>query len=177
MTLNRTFLSTSGKLSFAFFLFIIAALFVRSFLLAAGVVDGLSMFPTFQDNERILIEKVTLLTREPQRGDIVQVVHKPNGMLLVKRIIGLPGETIRIRKNAVHLLDADGNEVLLEEPYLPEGTLTRMWDGKPATFGPFAEHEYFVLGDNRQHSRADSRLLGPIPRQWIYGNVYSLIPF
>ena len=50
MTLNRTFLSTSGKLSFAFFLFIIAALFVRSFLLAAGVVDGLSMFPTFQDN-------------------------------------------------------------------------------------------------------------------------------
>ena len=155
MTFNRTFFFTTAKLSFAFFLFIIAALFVRSFILSASVVDGLSMFPTFSDNERIMIEKISLLSREPERGDIVQLIHKPNGMLLVKRIIGLPGETIRIRKNAVYLIG----------------------HSKPATFGPFAEHEYFVLGDNREHSRADSRLLGPIPRQWIYGTVYPLFPF
>ncbi len=177
MTFNRTFFFTTAKLSFAFFLFIIAALFVRSFILSASVVDGLSMFPTFSDNERIMIEKISLLSREPERGDIVQLIHKPNGMLLVKRIIGLPGETIRIRKNAVYLIGQDGAETLLDEPYLRDGTLTRMWDSKPATFGPFAEHEYFVLGDNREHSRADSRLLGPIPRQWIYGTVYPLFPF
>ncbi|OGG59668.1 signal peptidase I [Candidatus Kaiserbacteria bacterium RIFCSPHIGHO2_02_FULL_50_50] len=177
MTFNRTFLRTAGKLSFAFFLFLIAALFVRSFLFSVGVVDGLSMFPTFSDNERLIIEKVSLLVREPQRGDIVQLLHKPNGMLLVKRIIGLPGETLRIRKNAVYLVATDGTEVLLDEPYLREGTLTRTWDSKPATFGPLAEHEYFVLGDNREHSRADSRLLGPIPRQWIYGLAYPIFSF
>lgn len=158
-------------------LFLVAALIVRTFIIGTGVVDGLSMYPTFADNEHLLIDKVTLLFREPQRSDVVQLIHKPNGSLLVKRIIGLPGETIRIRKNAVYLVSDDGTETKLDEPYIREGVLTRNWDNKPATYGPFAPHEYFVLGDNREHSRGDSRLLGPIPRQWIYGLAYPLMPF
>lgn len=177
MMVNKQFVSVATRLSLGIAVFLMLALFVRTFIVSAGVVDGLSMFPTYKDDEFLLINKISLAVREPKRGDIVQLMHKPNKQLLVKRIIGLPGETIRIRKNSVYLIQGDGSEEKLDEPYLRQGTLTRTKDGKPTSFGPFAPHEYFVMGDNREHSSADSRILGPIPRQWIYGVALPLFPF
>lgn len=156
-------------LSFFVIGFLGLAIFVRSFVIEVGVVDGRSMEYTYKDSESFLVYKTPLLFREPKRGDIVQVMYKPTKDTLVKRIIGLPGEQVLIKQNSVFIIDKDGNTKKLDEPYLKENVKTLNPNKKPATYGPFREHEYFVLGDNRERSSADSRLLGPIPREWILG--------
>lgn len=172
MNTKKIFLGTIVRASLFFIIFLGLAMFVRTFIVEVGVVDGQSMRSTYRDNESFVVSKLPLFFREPKRFEVVQLIYKPTNSFLVKRIIGLPGETIIIKRNAVFLIEEDGTETMLNEPYLDEYVRTLSIDGYPTTYGPFKPYEYFVLGDNRMYSRLDSRLIGPIPRQWILGLVW-----
>ncbi len=150
-------------------------------------VDGTSMAPTLADGELLLVNALVYtrvdveklarfvpgwdpgppaeryLFHGPQRGDIV-IFHHPSGVHrdLVKRVIGLPGETVEIRGGVVSI---DGRALV--EPYLAGGEVP-IGDMAPLRV---PEGTYFVLGDNRNHSQ-DSRVLGPIPADLIVGKAF-----
>ncbi len=150
----------------------VAILFVRTFVIEPGRVNGVSMEPTFLDDQLFFMNKFQLIFSPPTRGQIIQS-RKPNSdSVLIKRVIGLPGETVSLRGNDVFITDAAGNESRLSEPYLPSGTVTLMPDKKPVTFPRLQPNEYFVLGDNRRFS-GDSREYGPIHRDAIIGLVMT----
>lgn len=118
------------------------------------VVDGVSMEPTLQVGQLLVVSRMDYTFGEPERGDIV-VLHVPNSPQdFIKRIIGLPEETIEFRDTQVYI-----NGIVLDEAYLNEPCLIENCsDG----FWQLGADEYFVMGDNRNHS-ADSRFFGPIP--------------
>lgn len=121
-------------------------------------IDGNSMEPNFHDGQYLLINKLAYRFGEPQRGDVV-VFRYPRDPSrdFIKRVIGLPGETIEIRGEQVF---ADG--VLVEEPFGPnEGR----YDAGPKILGP---DEVYVLGDNRDHS-SDSHQWGPLSLDHVIG--------
>lgn len=124
------------------------------------VVDGASMEPTFHTSERVIVDRVTMLLSGPSRGDVI-VLDSPNmpDELLIKRVIGLPNEFIRIDDGRVYI-----NDVLLDEPYVMEYCSYRSCNGE-WQLGP---DEYFVLGDNRNHS-LDSHSFGPVNVSTIKG--------
>jgi signal peptidase I len=123
---------------------------------------GESMEPTIVNRQRLTVDRDVYLASDPERGDIVLLKHAERQILQnAKRVIGLPGETITIEGGAVFV---DG--VKLEEPYLALGTTT---DSEKREF-KIPEDSYFVLGDNRSFS-ADSRLWGPVARDWISAKV------
>lgn len=125
------------------------------------VVEGYSMEPALVNGQRLLVDKVTYRFSSPQRGDIV-VFHSPRepGKDLVKRIVGLPGEKVEIRKGQVYI-----NDKLLREDYLRR---TGGYSWGPRVVGP---GEYFVLGDNRENS-SDSHTWGMLPADRIVGKVW-----
>ncbi|NOZ72998.1 MAG: signal peptidase I [Chloroflexi bacterium] len=134
---------------------------IQTFLAQATRVESLSMEPTLFEDQRLIIEKITFDFRTPQRGDII-VFHPPEGgkIPLIKRVIGLPGETIAIHEGRVFI---DGQA--LSEPYLRTLTHGRY----PPT--PIPAESYFVMGDNRDHSH-DSRSFGAIPKTSIIGKAW-----
>jgi signal peptidase I len=136
------------------------ALVVHLFLAQATIVYGQSMEPNLLERQRLIIDKISFRLHPPQRNDIV-VLNLP-GMeeMLVKRIVGLPGETIEIHQGVVYV---DGEP--LPEPYQHGNGLSNM---PPVTLGPLS---YFVLGDNRDNSN-DSRSFGPVKREHILGRVW-----
>lgn len=120
-------------------------------------VEGDSMQPTMHPNEYVLIDKLSYMLGQPQRGDIV-VFHYPFGTErdFIKRIIGLPGETVAVAGGRVSV---NGQE--LAEPYIAaDPRYTGAW-----TLGP---DEFFVLGDNRNNS-SDSHSWGPLKREFLIG--------
>lgn len=137
------------------------------FMVRAGVqnfrVDGLSMEPNLQNGEYILVNKVDYLLHPPQRGDIIVFRAVPAGQPnrdYIKRVIGLPGETVAVRDGAVYI-----NGRRLTEPYIsipPDYTFAP--EKVPA-------NEYFVLGDNRSNSR-DSHIWKWLPRNDIIGKAW-----
>ncbi|MDO8561996.1 MAG: signal peptidase I [bacterium] len=151
------------------------ALFIRFFIAAPYVVSGASMEPTFFDWHYLIIDKLIYEVSTPKRGDvIVLVLPQDAGRSLIKRVIGLPGDTVRISGSKVTVLNAENPEgFTLDEPYI---------DPKNATTGESLEavlgqSEYFVLGDNRRVS-ADSRIWGKLPEKDIVGRVdLRLFPF
>jgi len=137
---------------------IIIALLIHVFLAQATRVYGQSMEPNLHTNERLVIEKLSYRFHGPRRGDVV-VLHDPGGSpeLLIKRVVGLPGERVTVADGRVFI---DG--VPLDEPYLDQDTLGggRSWVVPPLTV--------FVMGDNRSASR-DSRTFGPVSLDQIIG--------
>ncbi len=127
------------------------------------VVDGPSMNPNFDDGQRLLVNKVVYKFHEPERGDVI-VFHPPNNQQgdYIKRIIGLPGESVEIKEGMVYIHKKDGNVFSLDEPYV---TYQAEYPFKGDTI---PENEYFVLGDNRNNS-GDSRTGWTVPRQNIIG--------
>lgn len=160
--------------------FIRSSLYLLSLLLIAGViiffiiepaeVDGRSMENTYTDGDLIFIEKVSLLTHPPVRGQVVSFLSEVPGTLNIKRVIGLPGEQIKIRNGKIYIKKTAEAEFELTESYLALGTRTLPLDGVTATYPELQVNEYFLLGDNRADSD-DSRLYGPIERQKIIGVV------
>ena len=158
-------------------------LVIRTFIFEPIRVDGSSMADTLQDGELTFVLKAEYLFKDPDRFDVV-ICHYPNRRdannplgietktNFVKRVIGLPGETLAIQGNTVYI-----NGQALEEPFLtPERNAVNLSLG-PITLG---EDEYFMIGDNRYASN-DSRNLrevGPIARDEIVGEVkFVFFPF
>lgn len=123
------------------------------------VVDGASMQPNFYTSDRLIVDRVTMLLGGPSRGDVIVLDSPRDDELLLKRVIGLPGETIVIEDGRVYV---DGE--LLEEPYVEEYCTYRSCNGVWELSGD----QYFVLGDNRSHS-LDSHSFGPVERDAIRG--------
>ncbi len=157
-------------------LFIVLALIVvppiRIFVAQPFVVDGESMHPTFENADYLIVDELTYHFHTPQRGDVVVFRAPPNPKVFyIKRIIGLPGETVHISSGKVTITKTNGATLVLDEPYAMIEDATYMLD---RTLG---SNEYFVMGDNRPES-SDSRIWGPLPRANIIGRVYlRLLPF
>ncbi len=151
------------------------ALFIRFFVAAPYVVAGASMEPNFHDWQYLIVDRVTYYFQEPRRGDIIIFDLPQNtSRALIKRIIGLPGETVVISGQSVSIVNTQHTEgFTLAEPYLDPANLGGIHD-QSITLGP---DEFFVLGDNRRMS-SDSRLWGTLPRKDIVGRVLlRLYPF
>ena len=161
--LSTKYLVITIKLILVIIFFI---LFVRTFLIELGSVNGLSMEENFFDNEIFIVNKLTLLFRKPERKDVVQVMQ--DDKLVIKRIIGLPGEEVIIRKGKVYIKN-NKEEIELKEDYLKKYIVTKS-EKKNFILG---EHEYFVLGDNREES-IDSRNYGPVHRTQINGLIIDI---
>jgi len=139
---------------------VLIALFVNVFIAQAAMVeDGPSMQPNLYVGYRMMTEKVGYYFHEPQRGDIV-IVEQPNGAPnLVKRVIGLPGETIESRDGHTFI-----NGEPLDEPWVVN------FGGRNYSSTLIPEGYVFILGDNRPVSH-DSRAIGPVPIENISGRV------
>ncbi len=127
------------------------------------IVDGASMEPTFESNQFLIVSRVNYLLGSPQRGDVV-VFHYPANPTndYIKRVIGLPGDTVEIRETWVYV-----NDQALDEPYIAQ-PCTRV--ACPDDSWTLAADEYFMMGDNRNRS-SDSRRFGPVQRRHIVGEV------
>jgi len=127
------------------------------------IVEGPSMQPNFHTGEFLIVGRVNYLFGDPQRGDII-VFHPPGKPAdeppYIKRVIGLPGETVEIRDTQVYVNGVELNEPYINEPCLPTRCTDEAWE-----LGP---DEYFMMGDNRNHS-SDSRVFGPVNRSSIIG--------
>lgn len=167
------------KRAFHYHLLAISILFVillsgaigHFFIFEPTEVNGRSMEPTYFDEDEIFIEKISLLLSKPQRGDIVSLIDEDSDILLIKRIIGLPGEQIHIKNGRVFIRQTDGTEEELKEPYLKYGTITLPMTEKEYLYPVIPEDHYFVIGDNRMRS-TDSRSYGPVHRNSIIGAVH-----
>lgn len=151
------------------------ALFIRFFVAAPYVVQGASMEPNFEDWQYLIVDRVSYDFRAPERGDIIIFdLPQDTSRALIKRVIGLPGETVTLSGQSVTIVNAEHPQGLtLKEPYLDAANLAGS-DEMRITLDP---EEYFVLGDNRRVS-ADSRLWGTLPRKDIVGRVLlRLYPF
>lgn len=145
---------------------LVLAFIIRFFLIQPYIVDGQSMEPTFHNNDYLITEKISYRLHTPQRGDVV-IFHPPDNpeVNYIKRIIGLPGDVVEIKDQAIFV---NGNR-LGENSYLPTSDITNpLRQTSPITIG---QKEYYVMGDNRDHSR-DSRDLGPIPIKNIVSHVW-----
>lgn len=142
---------------------------VRYFLVQPFFVNGASMEDTFQDSNYILIDEISYRFKDPVRGEII-VFRYPNDrtQFFIKRVIGLPNETVEVRNNTVTIYNKDHPEgAILQEPYLSPGQETR---GNLRI--KLDDNEYFVMGDNRLHS-SDSRYWGPVNRSLVTGRVFA----
>ncbi|MFP3896430.1 MAG: signal peptidase I [Anaerolineales bacterium] len=140
---------------------LIIVLVINVFLAQATRVEGQSMEPNLHDNQRLIIEKVSYRFRSPERGDIV-VLRPPqqSSEPLIKRVVGLPGETLEIHDGRVYV---DGE--LADEPYLNQPT----WGALDPILIP--EEHVFVMGDNRRASN-DSRAFGVVAFDDIIGRAW-----
>jgi len=166
---GATFLDLIETMAISFSIFLVVYLF----FLQPHQVNGQSMVPNFQDGEHVLTDKVSYKIREPQRGEII-VFHAPpdahcpegTGCDFIKRILGVPGDTVEVKDNAIWI---NGNK--LSESYIPSdfailpGNATK---DKNVYLGP---DEFFVSGDNRPYS-SDSRSWGSITKDEIIGRVF-----
>lgn len=145
---------------------LVVALVVKTFLIQAFFIPSLSMYPTLDKGDRVLVNKLSYKLHDVHRGDLV-VFERPPGQPasdikdLIKRVVGLPGDEIEARNGVVYI---DGKK--LDEPYLVDGVTT---ENLPRQTVP--DGDVFVMGDNRGDS-ADSRVFGPIDEDSIVGRAF-----
>jgi len=162
----KNFLSLVFEVLKIFIIALAIVIPVRYFLFQPFIVKGHSMDPNFSDGDYLIIDEISYKLRSPQRGEVI-VFDPPTNPSdrYIKRIIGLPGETLEIKDGTVFIYK-DDNPQPLDENYLPKdlktlGSLKISLDN----------NEYFVLGDNRTAS-LDSRRFGVITKEKIIGKVY-----
>lgn len=149
---------------------VFGAIFALIYLFVAQPhkVSGSSMVPTFHNGDYILTDKLSYRFGSPKRSDIIVLKNpRDESQDFIKRIIALPGEKIKIEGNFVYI-----NGELLKESYLPAATNTSggtfLKDMEEIKVGP---NQYFVFGDNRNHS-SDSRAWGGVTKEEIVGKVF-----
>ena len=146
---------------------------IRYFLIQPFFVKGASMEPNFEDNEYLVIDEISYRFREPKRGEVIvfKYPYDPRDYY-IKRIIGLPGETIEIKDNQVIIYNSDNPEgkILNESNYLtPEARFHTQRDKDIKIM--LESDEYYVMGDNRKVS-SDSRTWGKLEKKFITGRVW-----
>lgn len=144
---------------------------VRLFVAQPFIVSGASMAPTFESGEYLIVDELSYRLGEPERLDVIIFRYPKNPAdFFIKRIIGLPGETVQISGDTITITEVAGEKIKLSEPYI-----------KNHGNGGYLEvtlekDEYFVLGDNRPES-SDSRVWGELPRENIVGRaLFRLLP-
>lgn len=152
------------------FLIVVVFILIGVFAVQPVVVEGTSMLPQLHDGERLLVNKLVYYKIQGvewghlERGDIVVFWYPSDpDKSFVKRIIGLPGETVEIRNGRVYI-----NGAQLNEPYLDSVHNQSLRDNMIKTV---EKHYYFVMGDNRDNS-LDSRIWGLVPEKYIYGKAF-----
>ena len=146
---------------------IIVVLPVRWYIAQPFIVSGASMEQTFHNNEYLIVDQLTYRFRGPERGEVI-IFRYPNdpSKYFIKRVIGLPGETVSIADNTITITNKENpNGLILEEPYIGEVVT----DGNQSI--TLSEEEYFVMGDNRDHS-SDSRSWGALEKNKIVGRAW-----
>lgn len=152
---------------------IVAAIIVipiRLFIAQPFVVSGASMYPTFENGEYLIVDELSYHLGEAERGDVAIFKYPlDQTKFFIKRIIGLPGESIAITNGVVTVTEVDGTVAELEEPYLQNIS--------DENFSITLEtDEYFVMGDNRPAS-SDSRIWGALPEELLVGKAFiRLLP-
>ena len=147
------------------FLIVVVVIPIRLFVISPFVVDGESMHPTFENLDYLIVDEAIYDFKAPARGDVIVFRYPGNpSIFYIKRIIGLPGETVFINHGVVTITTTSGNHITLAEPYIvdEDATYTRVTS--------LSAGEYFVMGDNRPNS-SDSRVWGVLPRANIIGRV------
>lgn len=147
-----------------YLIIILVVMLIRTFLVTPAVVDGASMDYTLENGQLVLINKFVYNVKDVKRFDVVVLDNKKEGDKIIKRIIGLPNETIEYNNNQLYI-----NGKRIEENYGFTNTEDFSYKTK--------DNEYFVLGDNRVVSK-DSRMLGTFSEDDIVGRVnFRLFPF
>jgi signal peptidase I len=150
---------------------VLAAFLLRIFVVQPFSIPSGSMEPTLKPHDRVLVNKLAYDLHPLHRGDVIVFKKPPDDNTpgikdLIKRVIGLPGETITGKNRQVYI---DGK--LLNEHWLPKTD-----QGTTSNFGPvqIPAGEYFVMGDNRTDS-TDSRIFGPIPKSLVVGRAFMIV--
>ena len=149
----------------------ILLILVHLFIGTVFVVSGASMEPNFQNGQLVWSNKINYLTADPKRGDSVVVLYPgdPENKKYIKRVIGLPNETIILKDGRVYIANATSSEQALSEGYLDQVALTN-----PNGSWHLKSGEYFLMGDNRQNSN-DSRYFGAVERRFIFGKATMIL--
>lgn len=154
------------------FIAILIILPIRWFVAQPFIVSGASMEETFHNNEYLIVDQLTYRLDDPRRGDVI-IFRYPNdtSKYFIKRIIGLPSETVKIEGDVVTIINDDNPDgFILNEPYI------RTMSAENAKTQLLGTDEYFVMGDNRDHS-SDSRSWGVLHRDEIVGRaLLRLLP-
>ena len=166
-------LSSIGKFIFSFIETIVIALVISVvlylFIMTPHEVLGRSMYPTYQDGEYVMANKILYEVGDPKRGDVI-IFKYSDTQDFIKRVIGLPGETVGLQDGNIYI----NGEILNEDGYLDETIYTNgsdyLHEGETITL---EDDEYFACGDNRQHS-SDSRAFGPISRDSIKAKAWLI---
>lgn len=149
----------------------VVVLLIHFFIGTIFIVDGSSMYPTLKSGQLLWVNKIAYLTQKPQRGDIVvlRFPGDPAKDKYVKRIIGLPGDTVDVKNGHVYI-----NNQQLVESYLDKSVVTGTDTYNRVVLGP---KEYFLMGDNRPNS-SDSRIWGQARREDLIGRTQLILyPF
>src|SRR6185437_5838802 len=142
---------------------------IRFFIAQPFIVSGDSMVPAFNSGDYLIVNELAYKLRAPARGDIA-IFHYPvdPSLYFIKRIIGLPGDTVVVNGGSIFVKTQSGQtEKLLNEPYINAADVTS--EVGTTTLGA---DEYFVLGDNRNAS-FDSRIWGPVPTRYLVGKAFA----
>lgn len=161
---------------------VLSTVVLRTYVVQSFYIPSGSMLPTLQIGDRIIVNKLSYRFHDPHRGDVVVFARPPLEDQayadLVKRVVGLPGETISSSNGNIYI---DGKR--LSEPWLPPGS--NSYSGALSGGDPHQQFdlpgpvkipagEYYVMGDNRRYSE-DSRFFGPIPRSLIVGRAVAVV--
>ena len=138
------------------------ATLIVTFVAQVARVDGMSMAPTLEDHDRLIVNKLVYEIGDPRPGDIVMLYYPPNPeKMFVKRVIAKEGDRVQIVNGRVYV-----NDLPVHDDYVPPDF--RSHDDMPLTV--VNQGYYFVMGDNRNNS-SDSRLWGQVPKKYIVGKV------
>lgn len=158
---NKKHDSWRETIKFALILLLIIIPF-RMYVAQPFIVHGQSMDQTFQEKDYLIIDELSYLLRDPKRGEVVVFKNPANkSQYFIKRIIGLPGETVSIRNGQTTIITVEGQTLNLAEDYLGS-------ENNIDAYRQLKAGEYFAMGDNRTVSW-DSRFWGALPRELIRG--------
>lgn len=143
---------------------------IRIFIINPFVVSGSSMVPTFKSGEYLVVDKITYRFESPRRGDVIIFRYpKDPSKFFIKRIVGLPNESVVLNNGAVTIEKGGKKSLALDESYIKNKS------SESVTY-MLSENQYFVMGDNRISS-SDSRVWGPLDRDLIVGRaLLRLLP-